>query len=109
MGVGTLWMYLIEIAKVELGDRQLTPVCELPVIECPQHLSAVTVTPKKRSYGSTMCVTNDVSVRRLGYNCAVYLSQQLTNNVTRTWNESRMRSVRQGCGVANPLPSKVVS
>ncbi len=48
MGVGTLWMYLIEIAKVELGDRQLTPVGEFSIIECPKHVSAVTVTSKKK-------------------------------------------------------------
>jgi hypothetical protein len=36
-------------------------------------------------------VCNVLSIRRLGYNCTVYLNRQLTDNVTSMW----MRTVRQ--------------
>ncbi len=77
----SLWTYLIEIAKVELGDRQLTPVCELSIIECPQHLSAVTVAPKKKILWQYH-VCNDVSVRRLGYKCTLNMHFHL---LSRMW------------------------
>ncbi len=53
--------------------------------------------------------TLDVSVRKLGWNCTVYSSQQLTGNVTRTWKETCVRRVLQGCRVTVARKGRLVS
>ena len=56
----TVHKNLVEVAKVELDDRQLAPVSQLTIIIGPQQLTTIiiTVAPIDRSYSETMKVHN---------------------------------------------------